>query len=636
MRQFLCLNQLSIQRSILLFTIFLLFLFDANAGDISVSFRYRLEVVMEDSEQPIVTEVTNSEDFEVLGAALSLTIRDKLTLDISYQWSTDIGTVEPQSSVTLRAPELWIPKVGTYLIHYELTSLNDIKQSNDTLTYEFDVKPNLGIGLNFNQLHFKNPFQQEYSNTGRLDVSISPQFVDYYLNVIIGKDDEESAPRKWAVQNMPLPAFPDTQNISYWIDLGGIDVTDGEKIPYIKYDYSLSEIPLKEPSFATKMYYTDVFEGNYDVGGDNPVDVAPGTYLDVLPIDWNRDFMVKTWNYRGCNVPNIDLDSSKYNPGDMAGEVGDWNSCGPASAVNSLQWLENNNDNISDTGTSLRDKMKIFNKVSGRANENGLNTKGVIQGKLATIDSLKIPVHVKWQGVPYDTTIASPNAKYNHVAENKNDSVGAWCTFDWLASEIEKGEDVEVKFGWYDTLNNRHGGHWVVVSGVSDVNIARGIYVKDDEEQGNEGGTRQTYVNWETNEHGRPRLLGFKGANNRCWVESVVSESYDSTITFVQTHSNFIQNNDNLNLMVYKNPSSNRAPVSIGFEIQKPGNVDVFIYEITGRVVYARQLKYATPGSKLLTWDGKENNGLSIRSGIYIVKVVSQNKSSTRKLIRQD
>ena len=144
-----------------------------------------------------------------------------------------------------------------------------------------------------------------------------------------------------------------------------------------------------------------------------------------------------------------------------------------------------------------------------------------------------MPIHVKYQSFfNRDSSYASPNPKYGHVAENQSDSIGKPPTFDWIRSEMEKGEDVEVMFGWYDKSGNRHGGHWVVLTGVSDVGTAKGLYFKDDAEQEGEGGTRQTYVNWVEGDNGWSRLAGLQGVNNYCWVESAISESYDSTITF--------------------------------------------------------------------------------------------------------
>lgn len=634
MKQFLQFNYDSFIRiSLVIFTV-IISISSLFAGDITVSLKLRIEVAMEDREQPILAEIDNLENFQVDGASLKYTITDKSSLDVAYQWSTDIGTIQPKSTTFLEAPNPWVPKIGLYTVRYELNSSNDINPANDTISYELEVKPNPGLSFRFNQLNFINPFQQDNSNKGRVDFSIPPSETVQYMNIMIKLSKSSMAPQ-WLVQNFPTPVFPDTQQISYWIDYEKIGIMNGMDISYLKYDYKFSDTPIFESFYSPKMYLSEVEEGFYNVGADNPVEWEFDLKYDLPEINWGDGFKVKTWNYRGCTVPNIDLDSSVYNPREMAGEVGDWNSCGPASAVNSLQWLEETNDKIPKTGTSLRDKMKIFNEASNRGNESGLNTAGMIKGKLAFIDSLKLPIHVKWQGVPYaKDSIESPNAKYGHIAKGKNDSVGAHATFDWLASEMEKGEDVEIKFGWYDTLNVRHGGHWVVASGVSDVTTARGVYVKDDEEQSKAGGMRQTYLNWVTNEAGRPRLVGFEGPNNRCWVESVLSESYDSTITFTPTHTSIIQSNNQLNLIVYRNPSSKLSPVTISFDVYNPGEVEILIYEITGRLVFSREIKYNNPGNKIVKWDGKENKGFSTKNGIYLVKVVSENQSATRKIIR--
>lgn len=508
------------------------FLAEGFAGDLKFSIRYRFNLVEQYKEQPVAAEIENVESFPVDGVTLKFTIRNKLSLDVAYQYEMELGTIPPNSMQTVKAPDPWIAQMtGNYRLSYELNSLNDINPENDTTSYDVEVVPAPGFSYKFNQLHFLNPFQQENSNTGRIDFKVPPSETIQYVNFMFSSPNP-SLPPQWLVQNLPLPAFPDTQEISYWIDLEKIGIQNGVDVSLLSYNYRYGTEPLLQPFEDSGMFLSDVGKDTYNVGGDNPVEWEYKPSLSIPGIKWDNNFEVKTWNYRGCTVPNIDLDSSVYNPRDIEGEVGDWNSCGPASAVNSLQWLENTNDNIPKTDKTHREKLDIFNKVSNRANENGLNTRGIIEGKLAFIDSLKLPIHVKWQGVPYDSTIASPNTKYEHFAESKNDSVGAHCTFDWLVSEIEKGEDVEIKFGWYDTLNVRHGGHWVVVSGVSDVTTAQGLYVKDDQYQEKSGGMRQTYLNWVTDENGRPRLVGFKGKNNRCWVESVVSESYDSTITF--------------------------------------------------------------------------------------------------------
>jgi len=116
----------------------------------------------------------------------------------------------------------------------------------------------------------------------------------------------------------------------------------------------------------------------------------------------------------------------------------------------------------------------------------------------------------------------------------------------------------------------------------------------------------------------------------------VLSESYDPAITFTPTHTRIIQNNDRLNLIVYKNPSSKLSPVTISFDVYNPGEVEILIYEITGRLVFFKEINYTIPGNKNVKWDGKENSGFSAENGIYIVKVLTENLNATRKIIRLD
>jgi len=604
---------------------------EAIGGD--VLFRNRFHVRFTEMERPqsVVTEIENVENFPVENVSLKFTIRNKLSLSVAYEWESSLGTVPANSTRFVEAPDPWIPQMtGTYQMFLQLNSSNDINPANDTASYDIEVMPPAYFKYEFNQLNFLNPFQQENSNTGRVDFTIPPNDTVKYVNFMFAVPNSTTEPQ-WLVQNLPLPAFPDTQEVSYWIDMEKLGITDGTEVPFLWYSYKYGTEPVLEPFESEFMYFSGVGKDTYNVGGDitNEWEYKLGSYIPE--VSWDSEWKVKTWNYRGCKVPNIDLDSSIYNPRDMADEVGDWNACGPASAVNSLQWLEDSIDGIPDSGLSIREKLKLFNEVSNRSNEDGLNTGGMIRGKLAYIDSLKLPIHVKWQGVPYSDSIDSPNPKYGHKAESKNDSVGAHCSFDWIAEEMAKGEDVEIKFGWYDTLNHRHGGHWVVVSGVSDVTTARGLYVKDDEHQEKEGGMRQTYVNWVTDENGRPRLVGFKGRNNRCWIESVLSESYDESITFTPVGAAKIPVQNQLNLKVYQNPSPKGKPVNIHFNLSEPGETRLLIYDLAGRMVYSRKTEFRAPGNKTMLWNGNE-----VGSGTYIVKVVSGQRESAIKLILQE
>ena len=325
-----------------------------------------------------------------------------------------------------------------------------------------------------------------------------------------------------------------------------------------------------------------------------------------------------------------------YNPTTVAGYAGDKNACGPASAANSMQWLEDKYGEI-NTGITHRDKLKELSGFMNRADNEAVEDTSFVKGKLAFIDKYKLPVKVKMQGIFFGSdSIASPDNKYKHFAENKNDTTNAYPKWDWLVSEMKDDEDVEIGIAWRESLGNSLGGHWVTASGVSEVGSYRGLYIKDDGDQKIAGGTRQRFTNVDTINGGKPYLPQLSSENSSCMLEAVVSESYDSTITFVSTYSQEILIKNQLNLTVYENPSSRLDPVSIAFELAQPGDVQVYIFEITGRLVFSREFVYSSSGTKTVKWNGKENQGLPAGSGIYLVKVVNGDVSATAKFIRLD
>jgi hypothetical protein len=406
------------------------------------------------------------------------------------------------------------------------------------------------------------------------------------------------------------------------IELGytvNMDIMDFENI---QFEESLSNYPVAEDRMNIALNFNNRPTMDF---------VMP---LNELPIFETEPY--KTWEYRGCEVPNIDLDSTTFNPTTVPGYAGDKNACGPAGAANSMQWLENKYEEI-DSETTHREKLEELSKFMSRNDNSTVSDENFVKGKLAFIDKYKLPIRVKMQGVLFGSdSIPSPDNKYKHFAENKNDTANAFPKWDWLVSEMKDDEDIEIGVAWYDSTGNSLGGHWVTASGVSEVGSYRGLYVKDDADQKVAGGTEQTFTNVYYTDDGKPYLPQLSSENSICILEAVVSESYDSTVNFVATYSQEIQSNDQLNLIVYENPSSVSNPVTISFDVYEAGDVKIYIYEITGRMVYFSEIKYGTSGNKTIEWDGKGSTGLVAGSGTYLVKVVSGNLSSATKLIKQD
>jgi hypothetical protein len=385
------------------------------------------------------------------------------------------------------------------------------------------------------QVDFHNPFRQIDSRQAIAGVTYDPEDSERFFNMIARRPGGRTS--VWIVRNLLLPTFEnDGQMIDYWFDLGWLGFEDGDDVTELEIVPIVTDVPILSLDLQDSYPYVPIDVGSR-VNKTPPGIRDTGTIVErVEGIEIELPRFVESpsldWVYRGCEMPNIDLDSSRHNPDEVPGTTGDWNACVPAAASNSLMWLKDKHPEIKFP-ENHRELMEKLARLMGHTQDSGTFARPFVEGKLALIDSLKLPIRVKFQGMWFDTNdIASPNTQYGHSARNDNDSSGAHVTWDWLVQEMKHGEDVELTFGYYNDSNRRTGGHCITVTGVSDVRTARGIYYKDDGDQSDTGGTRQKFVNWDTSRTGWPYLNGISTTARKCWVEMGVSESYDSTVTY--------------------------------------------------------------------------------------------------------
>jgi hypothetical protein len=80
------------------------------------------------------------------------------------------------------------------------------------------------------------------------------------------------------------------------------------------------------------------------------------------------------------------------------------------------------------------------------------------------------------------------------------------------------------------------------------------------------------------------------------------------------------------------NPFNPRTEIS--FDLAQPGNVDVLVYNVAGRLVRSllrgRQLPV---GSHSIMWDGRDDSGVGLASGAYLVRLQSPQQDLSRKVL---
>ncbi len=81
----------------------------------------------------------------------------------------------------------------------------------------------------------------------------------------------------------------------------------------------------------------------------------------------------------------------------------------------------------------------------------------------------------------------------------------------------------------------------------------------------------------------------------------------------------------------YPNPFN--ATTRISFDLPRQCDVDFDVYNIMGQLVYSKTIEAMPVGQHSLIWNGRNNNGNNISSGVYLYKITTPQISETRKMI---
>jgi len=99
----------------------------------------------------------------------------------------------------------------------------------------------------------------------------------------------------------------------------------------------------------------------------------------------------------------------------------------------------------------------------------------------------------------------------------------------------------------------------------------------------------------------------------------------------VAVNEEFIIQNSSLNISNYPNPFN---PVTtINFCLPSDSKVSVAIFNIKGQRVVTLKNEYLTAGSHKVTWNGQDESGNSVSSGVFLYKVETDNETATGKML---
>ena len=476
-----------------------------------------------------------------------------------------------------------------------------------------------------NQIDFESPFEAPNSEFGEAKIRyyIPENEPAAYFNMIY-LPSPSGFEMEWAIQNVPLTHFSDTLEVSVWFDLDPFDDYPYEfDFNFLLAGINITNEPLLEaPPLDLFLDFT-VGDKPYNCGHFT---VPAGTHFPsaLFPVsmqEWGPDITLPGIKTRGCDVPNIDLDSLNHNADDpdYPGYSGDWNACVQAATANSFGWLRNQHDEIGDVlndfyGTdeeSLR-RMLVDLDIYMEGNGEGVLIDTMVRGKLAFIDFHEIPVRVKFQDVNNEEpmNIPSPDDLYGHFAEDQTDTSGTIeerVSAEWIYQEFCEDEDVEINYNcckyYYDATGQ--GGHVDDLCYAHSVNLVGAakfgddyaIQWKDDLLQDRAGGLQMPSTRLV-----RDTVMGvvYHLLENlsdtiwtdpvmgtlvqRCFIREVVSESYDEDITFeIDGTSEFLQKE--WDVQIQPNPVKAGQQILISMTLPDPSVLTVVLRHSTGQKI---------------------------------------------------
>jgi len=547
-------------------------------------------------------------------------------------------------SAEYTAPTSFTPSdTGQYTVSITVSYSEDIDHSNDTKTGTFHVLAPPNLGTRVRQFSYFGPTGDSQSTIGMIEFTIPPTTKPCFINVLIRRSDTSQA--IWIVRNLLYmgPDFTPQNPIGTFIDFARLGLKPGESIDSTILCISCTDVPLTDPPQPDVMcQYFPVKPDIYAVGPGSieiATTVLPGPFSTAdLPTFLPTLAHLTDTVERGCTVPNIDLDSQTYNASTVPGYAGDWNACGPTSAANSMQWMEDAHMIPPGTGGSLRDKLKEISSYSNRGRSKATGWTDFIKSKLAFIDNHKLPIRVKYQELfAGNTDIASPDPRYGHKASYQGTAGAAYSPgrspqWSWLVKEMQDSEDVEMRVGWWDSTG-RKGGHLVVVTGTAKINGVPYIRIKEDARQDSAGGTHMPSLHWDSASNGFIRINEWYDAtlSQTCYVEAFASESPDTSIHFV---SSGVEGDDRPHaafLTLAKNPVERNEPATIDIFVAEPGNYRLYVTDVAGREIAQLRNTYFELGSHEYLWEVRGNPS---PAGVYFVVLEGEGRHEMAKVVR--
>lgn len=80
-------------------------------------------------------------------------------------------------------------------------------------------------------------------------------------------------------------------------------------------------------------------------------------------------------------------------------------------------------------------------------------------------------------------------------------------------------------------------------------------------------------------------------------------------------------------------PNPMRAVARFRYELPEPGPVRLLVFDVGGRQVRTLDDRFRQAGTHTVAWDGRDDSGHRVQSGVYLYRLETRGLVKTRKLV---
>ena len=296
-----------------------------------------------------------------------------------------------------------------------------------------------------------------------------------------------------------------------------------------------------------------------------------------------------------------------------------------AGGIDTSGWTPASSD-MSFKTTFVVDDDYLY--ISADVTDDDLNATGnaaIVGGQAWMGDALEF-----YMGV-YDINLLNQYHGYRDVmADGTGDYRISFCAW----GEVQSATAVHDFPGMQSTHYQKFGGDGYIIEARialdslalgGDIEVADGVMLPlridgCDLDPNSADETRSLIVQWGSNSNTENWL------RPSCWAYLEVF--VDSSILAIDDASMLKQ------FKLYSNYPNPFNPVtSIKFDLPKASNVNMIVYDVLGKEVKTLVNENRNAGTYTINWDGRNNNGTMVTSGLYFCKFITPEYQRTQKMI---